>query len=836
MSSAPKPFFTATKGKVVLALLFAGLALLLAWGVSKFVFGEILGTVEKISAPNDKLRIVNKLSHQIAGLDQVQRDTTGNEGFFAASKKLRSNLDTLTSLYATDKEQLKRIKTLKRLLADRDKQYLLYQEVKENLVNTQSFSDEVEKLNELLSQRTRAADSAVFTTQTATSTTTVAPEEEQKSRGFLSRLFGKKKAEVYKIISEEYKVKKDTLNPKMQDSIMQDVEVTLKTIESEQRKKSIRFLKREAELASSSSALTKQMLNVLKEVEAEALIQIDQDGQQAKAMVSEGVFQIKIIIVVFFVITLILGSLILVDITKNNKYRLALEKAKEQAEYYGQAKQRFLSNMSHEIRTPLQAILGYAEFIAQQDNPDKKHVEAIHRSSVHLLQIVNEVLDYNRITSGEFSFKKENFDLQKLLNEVMDAVKPLAEKKDISLLANFNLSAQHWVNGDAFRLKQILYNLLGNAIKFTLKGYVKLTVASKQQEQNMHCYFTVEDTGIGFSEADQEKIFREFEQGTNTDHQAMNQNGTGLGLAIVKTLVDAQGGRINAKSKLGEGTSFVVYLQYQQADVEAKAIPLEDRKGGEGFDKLSLTDKSAKGVHKAKTVWVIDDDKLILDLCELIFAAHQIPFKTFSTAQAVLNEPVNEDLENVLVDMRLEGITGIELHRQLKQKLPSHIKYYAITAQVLPDEQQAVLDQGFEGVIIKPFKAEDLLNLFSIGIPEGANTGFDDSSLQKMTMGDQEMMAKILASFIRDCEEDQALLRQSIANENQPEARLVVHRLAGRTAQIGAKELGGAFRQLEQEIAVAENFDEKIQYKISELMGQLELLLKTVKSRIQSFS
>jgi len=822
-STAPKPFFTATKGKVVLALLFSGLALLLAWGVSKFVFGEILGTVEKISTPNDKLRIVNKLSHQIAGLDQLQRDTIGNEGFFAASKKLRSNLDTLTSLYAADKEQLKRIKTLKQLLADRDKQYLLYQEVKENLVNTQSFSDEVEKLNELFSQRTREADSAVFTTQTATSTTTVAPEEEQKSRGFLSRLFGKKKAEVYKIISEEYQIKKDTLNPKVQDSIMQDVEATLKTIESEQRKKSIRFLKREAELASSSSALTKQMLNVLKEVEAEALIQIDQDGQQAKKMVSEGVFQIKIIIVVFFVITLILGSLILVDITKNNKYRLALEKAKEQAEYYGQAKQRFLSNMSHEIRTPLQAILGYAEFIAQQDNPDKKHVEAIHRSSVHLLQIVNEVLDYNRITSGEFSFKKENFDLQKLLNEVIDAMRPLAEKKGISLLANFNLSAQHWVNGDAFRLKQILYNLLGNAIKFTLKGYVKLTVDCKQQEQNMHCYFTVEDTGIGFSEEDQEKIFREFEQGANTDHQSMNQNGTGLGLAIVKTLVDAQGGRINAKSKLGKGTSFVVYLQYQQADVVAKAIPLEDR-------------KVIESVHKAKTVWVIDDDKLILDLCELIFAAHQIPFKTFSTAQAVLNEPIDEDLGNVLVDMRLEGITGIELHRQLKQKLPSHIKYYAITAQVLPDEQQAVLDQGFEGVIIKPFKAEDLLNLFYVGVSEGANTGFDDSSLQKMTMGDQEMMAKILASFMRDCEEDQALLRQSIANENQPEARLVVHRLAGRTAQIGAKELGGAFRQLEQEIAVAENFGETIQNKISKLMGQLELLLKTVKSRIQSFS
>lgn len=815
-----KKFFTATKGKVIIGFLFAGFALLLAWGVSKFVFGEILGTVEKISAPNDKLRIVNKLSHQIAGLDQLQREPKNNVSFFAATQKLSRTLDTLTTLYTTDDEQLQRVKTLKKLLKDRDKQFLAYLEVKENLINTQSFSEEVDKLNELFTQRTREADSAVFTTETSTSTTTVAPEEEQKSRGFLSRLFGKKKAEVYKIISEEYKIKKDTLNPIVQDSIMQNVETTLKTIETEQQKKSKRFLKREAELANSSSALTKQMLNVLREVEAEALIQIDQNGEQAKAMVSEGVYQIKIIIIAFFVITLILGSLILADITKNNKYRLALERAKEEAEYHGRAKQRFLSNMSHEIRTPLQAILGYAEFIAKQENPDRKHVEAIHRSSVHLLQIVNEVLDYNRITSGEFSFKQENFDLQKLLDEVIDAVKPLADQKGIALIVDFDLADQHWMNGDPFRLKQILYNLLGNAIKFTLKGHVKLMVECKAQAENLYCYFTVEDTGIGFSKDDQEKIFKEFEQGTNQDHQSLNQNGTGLGLAIVKTLVDAQGGRINAKSKLGKGTSFVVYLQYKQATELPNAVGLN----------------SEKSVDRTKRVWVIDDDKLILDLCELIFSNLQIPFRSFSTADAVLAQPVDEDLEYVLVDMRLEGITGVELHQKLKAKLPAHVKYYAITAQVLPDEQQAVLDQGFEGVIIKPFKAEDLLSLFSISPLTEKEIAFDDSSLLRMTMGDQEMMAKILASFIRDCKADEESLMQSISKNNQPEARLIIHRFAGRIAQIGAKELGAAFRQLEQEVAAAENIDKALVERIYDLISQLQLLLKTVNGRIQSTS
>ena len=823
-NQAEKHFFRATKGKVVLGFLFAGLALLLAWGVSKFVFGEILGTVERISAPNDKLRLVNKLSHQIAALDQLQGEPKNNEVFFAATQKLRRTLDTLNQLYAADAEQQKRIAKLKQLLKDRDRQFLLYLEVKESLVNTQSFSEEVAKLNGLFSQRTREADSAVFTTQTSTSTTTVAPAEEQKSRGFFSRLFGKKKAEVYKIINEEYKVKKDTLNPQVEDSIMRNVEASLKTIETEQRQKSKLFLKKEAELASSSSALTSQMLNVLKEVETEALMQIDLNGEQAKAVVSEGVYQIKIIIIAFFVITLVLGSLILVDITKNNRYRLALERAKEEAEYHGRAKQRFLSNMSHEIRTPLQAILGYSEFISQQENPDKKHVEAIHHSSVHLLQIVNEVLDYNRITSGEFSFTQQPFDLKKLLNEVLDAVKPLADKKGISLLAHFNpivvdLEEQTWVNGDAFRLKQVLYNLLGNAIKFTLKGYVKLIVECKQQNELMHCYFTVEDTGIGFSEDEQEKIFNEFEQAANPGHQAINQTGTGLGLPIVKTLVDAQGGRISAKSKVGKGTSFLVYLPYKLVD---KSVEVPVQVQPTSFD-------------KEKTVWVIDDDKLILELCDLIFSAHQIPYKTFSTAEAILSEPIDDNLSYVLVDMRLEGITGIELHQKLRAKLPAKVKYYAITAQVLPDEQQAVLDQGFEGVIIKPFKAEDLLSLFSVSA-NIQEVDFDDSSLHKMTMGDQEMMGKILASFKRDCEEDKILLQQSLVDGNQPQARLVVHRLAGRIAQIGAKELGAAFRQLEQEIAAVQVLDEAILLVVNERLTELQSLLKTIASRVQSLS
>lgn len=784
-----KRFFRAIKSKVIIGFLFACFALLLAWGISKFAFTRMLNTVEEISAPNDRLRIVNDLSHKIARLDQLQRDEAfnkqNNNSFLKESRKLRSSLDTLSKLYNGDSLQLVRIKSIKNLLVERDKQFISYLKVRETLVNTKSFSDEVQKLNELVTTRTRQTDSAVLTTETTTSTTTVAPEEEEKSRGFLSKLFGKKKADVYKIINEEFKVKRDTLNAKAEDSIMKSMTGSLKTIEKEQRQKSEKFLKREADLSNASNTLTNQMLQILREVEAQAVTQVDLNGIQAKQVVNDGITQITTIIIAFFLITVILLYLILTDITKSNKYRKELEAAKDEAEYHGKAKQRFLSNMSHEIRTPLQSILGYAELITQQENPKKKDIDAIYQSSIHLLQIVNEVLDYNRIISGEFSFNNQVFDIRKILDEVTSVMRPLAEQKSLKLITDLDLDHVEFVKGDAFRLKQILFNILGNAVKFTLKGQINLAVSCKKQQDSLHFQFTIKDTGIGFEEKDIPKIFNEFEQIESPEKYVINQTGTGLGLPIVKSLIEAQGGRIHVKSKPGLGTTFNIYLTYKETEERTN----------------DLLDLDHYTIVNPGTVWIIDDDKLILDLCGLIFEKNKIPYKSFSLVADILNETPLDDLKYVLVDMRLPEMTGLELCHILKRKLPKNIKFYAITAQVLPEERKMVLSEGFDGLIMKPFQTVDLLSIFDKTEIITEQPEFDFSSIEKMTFGDQQMLEKILNRFKQDCIDDAAELKIYLDENNQDKTRLLVHRLAGRTAQMGSKTLAHAFRILEIEVA-----------------------------------
>lgn len=810
-----KRFFRAIKSKVIIGFLFACFALLLAWGISKFAFTRMLNTVEVISAPNDRLRLVNDLSHKIARLDQLQRDEAfnkqGDYNFLKESRRVRVSLDSLRKLYKGDSAQLGRIKSIINLLAQRDKQFVSYLQVRETLVNTKSFSNEVKKLNELVASRSLQTDSAILTTETTTSTTTVAPEEEEKSRGFLSKLFGKKKADVYKIINEEFKVKRDTLNAKAEDSIMKSMTGSLKNIELEQKKKSQKFIRREAELSGASNKLTNQILQILRQVEGQAVAQVDLNGIQAKQVVNDGITQITAIIITFFLLTVILLYLILADITKSNRYRRELELAKDEAEYHGKAKQRFLSNMSHEIRTPLQSILGYAEVISQQDHPKKKDIDAIYQSSIHLLQIVNEVLDYNRIISGEFSFNNQAFSVRKILDEVTAVVRPLAEKKSLRLVTHLDLGDVEVVKGDAFRLKQILFNLLGNAVKFTLKGEINLNVSCKKQMDNLHFHFTIKDTGIGFEEKDMTRIFNEFEQIESPEQYVLNQTGTGLGLPIVKSLIEAQGGRIHVKSKPGKGTTFNIYLTYQETSERI-------------IDPLDL---SHYAIVNPGTVWVIDDDQLILDLCGLIFERNKIQYKTFNQVADILHETPVADLKYVLVDMRLPEMTGIELCHLLKKKLPANVKFYAITAQVLPEEREMVLSEGFDGLIMKPFQAADLLSIFEKTEILSAQPEFDFSSIEKMTFGDQQMLEKILNRFKHDCIEDAAELKKHLDEGNQDKSRLIVHRLAGRTAQMGSKTLAHDFRTLEIEIA-EKGLLAEIKYKVLNQLKKLDALIQVM--------
>ena len=298
-------FIQSIRGKIIIASVLACFTLLLAWGISKFAFKQMLNAVEKISAPNDKLRLVNELTHKVAQLDQVQKsemlDNPANYyNLFKETKKLLVTIDTLQTLFADDEKQVKHINSLKKLLIKRDKLFINYLKVREGLVNNKTFSTQVKMLNDLVNKSARQNDSTVTTTEKNTQTTTIIPEEKdstKQSRGFFSKLFGKKKQPVqspsYKVVQVEINTKQDTLAVAKQDSILKGMSQTMSRLEKSQVRRSAQFVDKEAVLNKANNRLIRRILSILKQVEAEAVQQVEINNSAAKNEVNTSVIRIS---------------------------------------------------------------------------------------------------------------------------------------------------------------------------------------------------------------------------------------------------------------------------------------------------------------------------------------------------------------------------------------------------------------------------------------------------------------------------------------------------------------------------------------------------------------
>ncbi|MGV8877445.1 MAG: hybrid sensor histidine kinase/response regulator [Sphingobacteriaceae bacterium] len=834
-----RSMFNGVKGKVIIAFLLACIALSLAWTVSRVAFSKMLQTVEIIATPNDRLRLVNDLSRSMIQLDQMQRtkgikfQDKSDHAFLKESRKLRLGMDTLNSFYQNNPQVSKRIDSMKKLLKQRDKLFMNYLEVRKGLVSNKIFSDQIQELNGIISNSSRQTDSTLITTKKTVSTMTFYPLEpdsktnKKSSKGFLNRIFGKQEQEKItatvpnQVINEELKIEVDTAALAKKDRVMRQVSKTMGEMAVKRRRQSIKFITQEAQLAEAGSISITQMLAILQQVEKEVVKQVEQNNNEAKMVIDNGIKRIGLIIIGFFLLIIILLFLILTDIAKSAKYRRELELAKEEAEYHGMAKQRFLANMSHEIRTPLQSIIGYAELVNQQPHAQKKELDAIYQSSTHLLQIVNEVLDYSRIISGKFTFEEKDFNIREILEEAILVMRPQAVKKSLELITTLTIEDCEWIKGDPFRLKQIIFNLLSNAVKFTDTGKVTLTASCKSNHGKNHFKFTVEDTGCGIPENTVHQIFEAFEH-QNTAFEN-NHNNTGLGLSIAKALIETQGGRIYVESKPGKGSCFTFYINYQSAEQQ--------------LPKTTNQINSAIKLPYVGKVWIVDDDRFILELCGTLLHKNGIKYRSFSSPEEVLNTPWDEAVNCILLDMRMPVMNGSELLSILRKKVPPIVKIYALTAQVLPDEREAFLLRGFDGLLMKPFRHSELLNLIYQSKPNPVfnktkDIQLDLSAVEKMTFGDPLQLNKIVKRFIIDSTEDLQELQMAQNEINQERKLLLLHRIAGRTAQLGSKDLASKFRALEIALAEKGELDEVQQKEVNVCMALLTRLTNQLKEML----
>jgi len=816
--------------KIILAFLFGCIVMLCSWLIAKVVFKETFLTIEKIGQPNPKLRIVNSLLIRVHNLDQVQRLNIMQNGenaqaaLISDSKNIILSLDTLQLLYGDDSLQVKRLERMKDVLLQRDRLFLKYLKFHEELIHNKSLSSSMRELSDYISQSMRRKDSSIVTMRQKITTTTLdLPKDEvepKKQESFFRRLFSRKKSGPKaknggkKQITEDVTTTTDTLAVAQRDSFIKDMESAIGTIEKDQYSKGSRLINHEMKLANASNTFINELQLILYQIQQEEISSLQANTRQLSDVFSSAFNRVGLILLVFMVLTIGLIFLMFSDLSQSNRHRLELIEAKEKAQYMEKVKERFLANMSHEIRTPLQSIIGYSEQLRSMETSGRDYAEAIYRSSGYLLQIVNEILDYSRISSGKFKFESSGFNMEEVLAEIADTIESQTEQRQIRFKFKSDIPTDSHHKGDSFRLKQILYNLLNNAVKFTEKGEVSFTVSSGSDAKKTQFVFEIKDTGIGMDEQQMKHIFNPFEQASESTQRHFG--GTGLGLSITKTLVDMQRGQIEVRSKKGEGTTFTVTLGYLKAAV--RDVSVERRAETEI---LSFVGK----------VLIVDDDELILQLCSLILTKHGIDHVCFQSAEELLGKAFDPAIRLALIDIRMPEMSGIELCKRLRKTAPAGTTFVALTAEVLPDEIERMLSQGFDRILLKPFRETDLLltlvNAESLTIQRAVSDEvFDLSILRSMCGNDDQELRNILALMHRETEKDLSLLRTLSVTNNVKELKELFHKLAARTGQAGAAKLSAAFRAWEQHLGTDKGFtEEERHYLISGLeqfAGQLQ--------------
>ena len=384
-----------------------------------------------------------------------------------------------------------------------------------------------------------------------------------------------------------------------------------------------------------------------------------------------------------------------------NKQQEILEEARIEAQSANKAKSAFLANMGHEIRTPINVMLGMNEMILRESESEeiRQYAKSIERSGSYLISLINNILDISRIESGKMEIEEGKYELRQLLDEVMLIAEKQAEQKSLKMNLIFDKTLPAYLIGDVIHIKQILLNLINNAVKYTKEGQIDIKVSKNEEETKL--IFEVKDTGIGIKEENLPVLFDAFMRVDSKKNKKIK--GTGLGLAIAKQLVEQMGGMIWVESVYGKGSSFFVQLPMKKVS-DGKISNVEWKETDER--------KRRSFVAPQAKILIVDDNPENLMVTRSLLKRTAVFVDTAASGEECVHKVRQNVYDLILLDYMMPQMDGIDTIRELKKDVQFHIPVIALTADVTKGIEQTFLREGFCAYLSKPVmwsKLEDLL-------------------------------------------------------------------------------------------------------------------------------
>jgi signal transduction histidine kinase/DNA-binding response OmpR family regulator len=482
-----------------------------------------------------------------------------------------------------------------------------------------------------------------------------------------------------------------------------------------------------------------------------------------------------------------------------NQYQLIdqLHISEKKEREAARVKENFLANMSHEIRTPMNAIIGFTHLLERRplDTESKEYVGIIQRSGENLLSVINDILDLSKIEAGMMRIETVVFHVEELFQSVESLFSEKAAGKNIMLLSDIAEDVPQVMEGDAKHLTQILVNLVGNAIKFTDKGAVMISVSNAGvSEEGVKLGITVSDTGIGIPEDKLTAIFNRFQQAE--DSVTRNYGGSGLGLAIVKDLVTLMHGHIEVESEEGKGTSFHLQVPFKLSGETPSALTRISQPGETAYDTFHH-------VH----ILVVEDNQVNQSLLQQLFKQWQLSFDLAQNGKEAITLLRARKYDLILMDIQMPVMDGYTATTEIRKVLKLNTPIIAMTAHALSGEREKCLGLGMDEYISKPVREENLLQLIQRFIPvsnpiaagpvvsrkvPGVYQYINLDYMKEISAGNNEYEKAVTGQFLEAMPVELQVLEQAWRAKNNDALKRVAHNMKTTISVMGLNNLLGA--------------------------------------------